>query len=154
MLRRLAVVLTGLTAVACVPQVPFSSVAVELGEQGKIKIVQTDCSLEEVVSVEVIAVNDDQILDDKDTRIWQIDFKSPPKVRAFETGVVPEGGEERVPWREPERDQALAVQILTASGMSLVEYFSMGELGEGKVRYHFKTLTQDEFSKEAPCAVK
>ncbi|RAS58112.1 hypothetical protein C8D87_11867 [Lentzea atacamensis] len=154
MLRTLAVATTGLAAVACVPQVPFSPIAVELVEPDKVKILQTDCTLEGVVKVEVIAVNDDQTLDDKDTSIWQVAFKSPAKVRAFETGVVPEGGEELVPWLAPGRDQPLVARIQTASGLDFTEDFSVGGLEGDKVRYHLKTMSRDEFGKEAPCAVK
>lgn len=76
------------------------------------------------------------------------------ELRGFEVGVVPAGGEERVPWRKPEPGQALVAQIQTASGVDFTEDFSLAELDGGKVRYHLKTLTRDEFGKEAPCAVK
>ncbi|GAA3689943.1 hypothetical protein GCM10022267_90700 [Lentzea roselyniae] len=155
MLRKLAVpVVAGIAVAACVPQDPFSPIAVELGQQGKAKILQTDCELQEVVSVEVIAINGDGNLDDKDTRIWRVGFKSPAKIRAFDVGVVPEGGEERVPWSEPKRDQALVARMQTASGMDLTEDFSLGELEGGKIRHHFKAMTREEFEKEAPCALK
>lgn len=155
MLRRLAaLLLTGLAAVACVPQDPFSPVAVELGQQGTVKILQTNCDLDGVVQVEIVGDNGDALIDEKDPRYWRVDFKSPAKIRGFETAVVPVGGEERVPWRKPERDQALVARVQTASGLDFTAGFSLGELGNGKVRYQARTLTREKFEKEVPCAVK
>lgn len=155
MLRRLAVpVVAGMAVAACVPQVPFSPTAVTLGSGGKVKILQTDCDLYGVVQVEIVGDNGDALIDEKDPRYWRVDFKTPVKIRAFEAGVVPEGGQESVPWHEPARDADLAVYVRTDSGLNHNESFRLEELGEGKFRFQAGTMTREEFEKKAPCALR
>ncbi|MFD0200198.1 MULTISPECIES: hypothetical protein [Saccharothrix] len=143
----LCLALVGATAVACSPHAPF---AIRLNDSGAVEIIDTRCEKRAVDRIEVIAPDGEGLLDDRDPRLWRIDFESPSTARTYVVGEVPPGAEEVVEWREPEPGRRLYLEvawdrITTGTG------FSLEDLAEGKVRYHLKNMTHEEFLTASRC---
>ncbi|QQQ77418.1 hypothetical protein IOD16_02440 [Saccharothrix sp. 6-C] len=147
----LSFALIGAASAACVPQTPHAPLAVRLDDSGAVEILDTQCKMQAVNRVEVIAPDPDTVVDDSDIRLWKVEFGSPSTARTYVVGEPQPGGDEVVAWRKPDPDQRLFAQISTDGGMTLGTGFTLADLADGKVRYHLENMTHEQFLEESKC---
>lgn len=138
------------TVTACAPQVAFAPVAVRLSASGAPEILYTSCTPEPIVRVEVVAPAG-AVFDDEDVRLWKVVLHSPETRRSFTVGVAPPGAVEQVRWQQPDKDKALVARLIILPDAATYEDFTIGDLQDGKVRFHDRLMTASEFAKESSC---
>jgi hypothetical protein len=134
-----------------VPQTPFDPLALRLDDSGALEILYAQCKVQGVIRVEVISPDAGSVVDDRDPRLWRLEFEPPSTARTYVVGEVPPGGKEVVEWREQSPDKRLFAQIVTDGEMTFGAGFSLGDLADGRVRYHLKNMTHEEFLEESKC---
>ncbi|MFI9818511.1 hypothetical protein [Saccharothrix variisporea] len=152
MLTRLVagVVAVGLATSACVPQAEFDPVAVRLDAAGRVEILYTACEPAGVVRVDLVAPGE-RDYDEGSPRAWRVDFAEPARVTRFVVGEPPAGAAETVPAREPRPGEDLVAEVHLADGTVEYESFVLEDLAGGKVRYHVKNMSAEEFAKASSC---
>ncbi|MEV6241504.1 hypothetical protein [Lentzea sp. NPDC051838] len=127
---------------------PATTRAIKLNGAGQPEIIDTSCESRTLTRVEIRAVNDDDVLDERDPLVWQIDFAQPRQHYTITVGRVPEGGEEKVAWQPPAGGQEHDVLFYNGDLWEPGDSFTLDELKDGKVRFQYRYLTAGEFAKE------
>ncbi|GGU61278.1 hypothetical protein [Lentzea flava] len=127
---------------------PATTRAVRLGDSGLPEIIDTSCESRMLTLVEIRAMNADDVLDERDTVIWRIEFAQPRQHYKITVGQVPEGAEEKVAWQPPAGDQLLDVGLQNGDLHEPGDSFTLDQLKDGKVKYRYELLTAEEFAKK------
>ncbi|WP_086665877.1 hypothetical protein [Lentzea kentuckyensis] len=134
----------------CVPQAEYDPVAVRLTETGQVEILYTSCQPAKVVTAEIVAPRE-QVFDENDPRLWQVDFSTPAEVQRFVAGETPSGAVERVRLQKPQPGQTLVARVVLQGDVVLYHDFTLDDLSGGKVRYHLKNMSPEDFRRATSC---
>jgi hypothetical protein len=124
------------------------TLAVRLAEDGVPHVLDNTCETRGTTTVEIKALNDDQMLDERDPVVWQVVFAQPATVREITVGQLPDAAEEKVAWQPQPGGQLLAVIFHFDSGITNHTEFTLDQLKNGVVRYEYEYLTAEEFRKK------
>ena len=92
------------------------------------------------------------MFDEKDTRIWKVSFPRGSTLRSFVLGDVPPGATEEVKWQGFGARQSFVVSFTTEDGETPYQGFVLEDLVGGRIRFHEKNMTLEQFAEESRCA--
>lgn len=147
--RLLAALMTSMLA-ACVPSTPFDAVALRQVAPSTIELLWTPCAPAKIQSVEIIAPSD-AVFDDEDPRLWKIVFEPPTDQHEFVLGEAPPSSSVVVPWQGLSSNERFVALLTTEQGQREYQGAELSDLADGRVRFHDKTLTLEEYEKQSAC---
>ncbi|GAB2865156.1 hypothetical protein [Lentzea nigeriaca] len=143
--RPLAVLAACLLLAGCSPA---PTRAVRLGDSGLPEIVDTSCDSRMLTLVEIRAMNADDVIDERDTVVWRIEFAEPRQHYKITIGRLPEGAEEKVAWQPPADDQRLEVHLQNGDLFEPGAGFTLDQVKDRKVVLGYQAFTAEEFAKK------
>jgi len=143
---KLVAVLATVTALGgCSPK---STWAAKLTPTGFPQLIDNACDSPKVESVQILAFDGDDVLDEKDPVIWRIEFPRPTQLREITVGQKPAGAEEKIAWQPPKGDQNLAMSVRRENADTSDIQFTLDGLKDGNVYYEFEYRSADEFARK------